>query len=59
MIKQQIKTRDEAIWYAIGWQKWASEQNLSLGELAEWHAIFTELADRFGLQEEFTENGII
>lgn len=59
MIKRTIETAEEARQYAIDWQKWVSEQNLSLGELAEWHDIFIELADRFDLREEFEENGII
>jgi hypothetical protein len=32
---------------------------LSYGELAEWQAYFSELADKFDLVEEFKENGII
>lgn len=59
MIKRTIETKEEARQYAIDWQQWVSEQNLSLGELAEWHDIFTELAERFDLREEFEENGII
>lgn len=56
---QNITTAEEARQYAIDWQVWQSEQSLSYGELAEWQAIFQALADRFGLAEEFKENGII
>lgn len=59
MEKRNITTRQEAIQYAIDWQQWASGRNLSYGELSEWQAIFVELAEKFGLQEEFQENGII
>lgn len=59
MEKQNPKTQDEARQYAIEWQRWAGEQSLSYGELAEWGAIFTELANKFDLVDEFTENGII
>lgn len=59
MEKRIIKTKEEAVQYAIDWQNWALGQSLSYGELAEWGAIFLELAERFGLEEEFKENGII
>ena len=44
---------------AIDWQIWASEQNLSYGELGDFMAHFAKLAKRFGLTREFRENGII
>lgn len=59
MQKQTPKTKDEARQYAIDWQQWASNQSLSYSELAEWSAIFTELANKFDLVDEFQENGII
>lgn len=59
MEKQNPKTREEARQYAIDWQTWAGDQNLSYGELSEWGAIFSELAEKFDLIEEFKENGII
>lgn len=59
MTPREITTRDEARQYAIDWQNWTSEHNLSYSELAEWQGIFTELATRFDLGEEFRENGII
>jgi len=55
-----LKTAQEARDYAIGWQNWVSQQNLSYGELAEWGAYFEQLAERFPeLKDEFVENGII
>ena len=49
--------------FAIEWQDWASNNNLSYGELAEWAgAIETmaTLADDTGeLLEELKENGVI
>lgn len=59
MEKRHITTQDEARDYAIEWQQWSSDQNLSYGELGEWYDIFQELATRFDLEEEFKENGII
>ena len=59
MKPRTITTQEEARDYAIEWQQWASGQNLSYGELAEWQGIFTELATRFDLMEEFKENAII
>jgi isoleucyl-tRNA synthetase len=56
---KQINTQEEARQYAIDWQTWQSEQSLSYGEIAEWQGIFTTLAYKFGLFEEFVENGII
>jgi len=58
-INKQIKTTAEATSYAIDWQNWASNQNLSYAELAEWQEVFTKLAIKFDLQDEFKENGII
>ena len=44
---------------AIGWQIWASDQNLSYGELADHLAHFEALGRRYGLLTEFRTNGII
>jgi hypothetical protein len=55
----QAKTQEEARQYAKDWQIWASERNLSYGELAEWQAVFAELANKYDLVEEFKENAII
>ena len=52
-------SRDEAEQKAIDWQDWASEQNLSYGELAQWQAYFGELGIIYDLKDEFEENGII
>ena len=57
--KDMIQTEAEARDYAMEWQTWASEQNLSYGELADWSAYFTALAIQFGLTEEYRENWII
>jgi hypothetical protein len=59
MQQKTINTQAEATVHAIEWQQWASEQDLSIGELIEWQVYFTELAERFNLTEEFKENGII
>ena len=57
-LKPVITSAGEAQDYAIEWQRWAAEQNLSTGEIAEWGALFAEWGERFGLTEEFRENGI-
>jgi hypothetical protein len=44
---------------AIQWQSEFDKHNYSWGELAEWSDYFTKLAKRYGLVEEFKENGII
>ena len=43
---------------AIDWQNEASEQDLSYGELAEAGNNFHKLGKRYGLLNEFRENGI-
>jgi len=53
------KMRGEASQEAIEYQHWASEQNLSWGEIAEYGDYFRELGRKFNLIEEFEENGII
>ena len=57
--KREINTKEEARQYAIDWQNWSSEVSGSYAECAEWHNIFQTLAEKFDLQEEFKENGII
>ena len=44
---------------AIEWQNDFENHNYSYGELAAWQEYFEKLARRYGLTEEFTENGII
>jgi len=54
-----IKDAAEARAIAQEWQKWQSEESLSYGEVAEWQQYFEAIAKKFGLEEEFKENGII
>jgi len=56
---EDIKTQEEARQYAIDWQALASEQDLSYSELVEEQNKLRTLAERFNLQDEFKENGII
>lgn len=58
-INKKIKNAAEAQSFAIDWQRWSAEQNLSYGEILEWQARFEILARKFNLSEEFKENGII
>lgn len=44
---------------AVEWQSNFCDQNYSYGELAYWQEYFWSLAKRYGLVEEFKENGII
>lgn len=53
-----ITTEDQARQLAIDWQDWQATEDLSWGELSDWHGFFTQLADKFGLTDEFEENGI-
>lgn len=59
MKQKTIKTKEEARQYAIDWQNWAAEQNLSWSEVIEWENIFYILGKKFNLTKEFKENGII
>ena len=55
----QPETAEQARQYAIDWQNWQAQGTLSYGELAEWQAVFTDLAGKYNLTAEFKENGII
>lgn len=44
---------------AIAWQEEFNENCFSWGELSYWNSYFTRLAKRYGLTNEFRENGII
>lgn len=44
---------------AIEWQNDFYNQNYSYGELVYWKDYFERLARKYGLVEEFKENGII
>ena len=44
---------------AIEWQRDFENHSYSWGELAYYGAYFEKLAKRYGLVEEFKENGII
>ena len=59
MERLPINNAEKARDVAIEWQAWIGEQSLSYGELIEWQEYFEDLADRFGLVDEFRENGII
>jgi hypothetical protein len=59
MDERVITSKEEARQYAIDWQHWQSEQSLSYGEIAKWQSIFEDLAAKYGLVDEFVENGII
>lgn len=53
--KSKGELKDQAIYY----QRWASEQNLSMFEICEYNNYFERLGKRYGLLKEFRENGII
>lgn len=53
--KRKNATRQKA----IEWQADFENHNYSYGELAAWASYFEQLAKRYGLTEEFKENGII
>ena len=54
-----ITTQDQAKQYATDWQNSFADNNYTYSELAEFAREFAELAEKFNLVEEFTENGII
>ena len=56
--KSYQELKSEAREQAIDWQIETAEQNLSYGELAEAAEHFEKLGRRYGLLQEFRENGI-
>lgn len=55
----EIKTKEQARQYGIDFQNWASNKDLSYGELCHFQNILTTVAEKFDLVDEFIENGII
>lgn len=55
----QVQTADEASDIAKEYQRQVSETTQTWGDCAEASVYFEELAKKFGLEEEFKENGII
>ncbi len=55
----EIKSKEEARQMAMDFQKWASEESLSYGELTEYLGFFETLGKKFNLTNEFKEEGII
>ncbi len=56
---KNVTTQGEAREFAIQWQHWFTEQNMSWSEVNEWEQVFRDLAYKFDLISEFVENGII
>ena len=52
------KRKESARQEAIEWQLDFENHNYSWGELFEWAEHFEKLGRRYGLLEEFRENGI-
>lgn len=52
--ERKAEIRDEA----IQWQAEYADHNYSYGELAYWADYFETMGRRYGLLEEFRENGI-
>lgn len=53
------ENKEKAREKAIEWQRDFENHNYSWGELAYYGVYFEKLAKRYGLVEEFKENGII
>jgi hypothetical protein len=56
---RHIKTKEQARQYGIDYQKYASENDLSYGEILHFQNKLKTLAEKYDLVEEFEENGII
>jgi len=54
----EVKSKGEARTMAVDYQNWASNQNMSYGELVVYQNYFDKLGKKFGLKKEFKENGI-
>jgi hypothetical protein len=55
----EVETEGEAREVAVNWQYFASQSDMSYEELAGYQDYFRELANKFGLEEELKENGLI
>lgn len=55
----RVNSQDSARQFAIHYQEWASEQNLSYSALVAHGRLLEELAKSYNLTDEFRENGII
>lgn len=55
----EVTSAGEATQIAIDWQNSMDDESPSYGELMTYQGYFTALAGKFGLVEEFKENGII
>lgn len=53
------KQKERVRYKAMRFQETLDEFNLSWNELYSWQVYFYKLARRYGLLEEFTENGIL
>jgi len=58
-IVKKPTTKGEARQYGIDYQNWASENNLSYGEVLFFQNELIKIAKKFRLVKEFKENGII
>ncbi len=56
---ETVTTVEQARDLAIQWQHWQSGQSLSWGESSDWYCFFEALGVRFGLTQEFKDNGVI
>lgn len=56
--KEYEEGREAAREEAIDWQSNEATKPMSMDELADWQGYFHDLGSRYGLLEEFQENGI-
>lgn len=55
----KVTSEGQAADLAIEYQDWASEQDLSYGEVVFYTNYFEDVAKKFNLTDEFRENGIL
>lgn len=58
-MSKYAREKENARQKAVEWQLDFNNHNYSYGELIYFAEYFTKLAKRYGLTEEFRENGII
>ena len=58
-MSKYTRAKENARQKAMDWQTEYYNNNYSYGELIAFAEYFTKLAKRYGLTEEFRENGII
>lgn len=59
MTLKDLKNKEQARQYAVDWQLNFQNKEYSYADLIDWQNTFVYLGKKYGLTEEYQENGII